>query len=322
MRVVARLMFQALGGNKSAKTLASRYGLRGPHGFGRRFVAGESVADAIEVARQLEASGFQHTLAVLGETAATMADADRATRAHLALFNEIAAAGIGRDVSVKLTQLGLTVDRATCVDNLRRILDGAAAHELFVRIDMEDSRYTQVTFDIFDTLWQLGYRNAGIAVQSYLPRSMADVKRLNTLGARVRLVKGAYREPRKVAYQKKEQVDAAFIEIMQVLLTEGVQPAIATQDPAMLAATARVRRRAIDRRRSLRDPDGVRHPAGPAGAAGAGGAQGANLGAFWARVVPLFDAPAGRTAGERRLGRPQPASRTLTAAVSPFAHGT
>ena len=238
MRVVARLMFQAVGGNKSAKTLASRYGLRGPHGFGRRFVAGESVADAIEVARQLEASGFQHTLAVLGETAATMADADRATRAHLALFNEIAAAGIGRDVSVKLTQLGLTVDRATCVDNLRRILDGAAAHELFVRIDMEDSRYTQVTFDIFDTLWQLGYRNAGIAVQSYLPRSMADVKRLNSLGARVRLVKGAYREPRKVAYQKKEEVDAAFIEIMQVLLTEGVQPAIATQDPAMLAATA------------------------------------------------------------------------------------
>jgi proline dehydrogenase len=237
MRVVSRLMFQALGGNKSAKSLASRYGLRGPHGFGRRFVAGESAADAIEVARQLEASGFQHTLAVLGETAATMADADRATRAHLALFNEIAAAGIGRDVSVKLTQLGLTVDRATCVDNLRRILDGAAAHELFVRIDMEDSRYTQVTFDIFDTLWQLGYRNAGIAVQSYLPRSMADVRRLNTLGARVRLVKGAYREPRKVAYQKKEEVDAAFIEIMQVLLTEGVQPAIATQDPAMLAAT-------------------------------------------------------------------------------------
>ena len=167
-----------------------------------------------------------------------MADADRATRAYLALFNEIAAAGIGRNVSVKLTQLGLTVDRATCVDNLRRILDGAAAHELFVRIDMEDSRYTQVTFDIFDTLWQLGYRNAGIAVQSYLPRRMDDVRRLNTLGARVRLVKGAYREPRKVAYQKKEQVDAAFIEIMQVLLTEGVQPAIATQDPAMLAATA------------------------------------------------------------------------------------
>ena len=100
------------------------------------------------------------------------------------LFDEIAAAGIGRNVSLKLTQLGLTVDRATCVDNLRRILDGATPHEFFVRIDMEDSRYTQVTFDIFDTLWQQGYRNAGIAVQSYLPRTLEDVRRMNTLGAR------------------------------------------------------------------------------------------------------------------------------------------
>ena len=238
MRFVAQVMFQALGGNKSMKSLASRYGLRGAHGFARRFVAGESTADAVAVARQLEASGFRATLAVLSETAATMADADRATREHLAIFNEIAAAGIGRDVSVKLTQLGLTVDRATCVDNLRRILDGAAPPDFFVRIDMEDSRYTQVTFDIFETLWQLGYRNAGLAVQAYLPRTPADVRRLNGLGARVRLVKGSYREPRRVAYQKQEQVDAAFIEIMQVLLTEGVQPTIATHDPAMLAATA------------------------------------------------------------------------------------
>ena len=238
MRFVSQVMFQALGGNKSMKSLASRYGLRGAHGFARRFVAGESAADAIAVARQLEASGFQATLAVLSETAATMADADRATREQLAIFNEIAAAGIGRDVSVKLTQLGLTVDRATCVDNLRRILDGAAPHDFFVRIDMEDSRYTQVTFDIFDTLWQLGYRNAGLAVQAYLARSPADVRRLTGLGARVRLVKGSYREPRRVAYQKQEQVDAAFIEIMQMLLTEGVQPTIATHDPAMLAATA------------------------------------------------------------------------------------
>ena len=112
------------------------------------------------------------TLDFLGESVATMADADRATRAYLAMINEIAAAGIGRNLSLKLTQLGLTVDRATCVDNLRRILDGATPHDFFVRIDMEDSRYTQVTFDIFETLWQQGYRNAGIVVQSYLPRTL------------------------------------------------------------------------------------------------------------------------------------------------------
>ena len=175
-----------------------------------------------------------------------MAEADRATRAYLATINEIAAADIGRNLSLKLTQLGLTVDRATCVDNLRRILDGATPHDFFVRIDMEDSRYTQVTFDIFETLWQQGYRNAGMVVQSCLPRTPEDVRRMNALGARVRLVKGAYREPRRVAYQSKAQVDAAFIELMRVLLTEGTFPAIATHDPAMLDAT-----RAFARERNI-----------------------------------------------------------------------
>jgi proline dehydrogenase len=129
------------------------------------------------------------------------------------------------------------VDRATCVDNLRRILDPAGTHNFFVRIDMEDSRYTQVTLDIFETLWQQGYRNAGIVLQSYLPRSMVDARRMNELGARVRLVKGAYSEPRGVAYQSKAQVDATFIEIMRLLLTDGTSPAIATHDPAMIDAT-------------------------------------------------------------------------------------
>ena len=232
------------------KTLASRYGFRTERSFVRRFVAGESVDDAIAAARRLEAAGMTQTLDFLGESVATMAEADRATRAYLATINEIAAAGIGRNLSLKLTQLGLTVDRATCVDNLRRILDGATPHDFFVRIDMEDSRYTQVTFDIFETLWQQGYRNGGIAVQSYLPRTLGDVRRMNTLGARVRLVKGAYREPRRVAYQSKGQVDAAFIETMRVLLVEGTYPAIATHDPAMLDATrsfARERGIASDR---------------------------------------------------------------------------
>jgi proline dehydrogenase len=232
------------------KTLASRYGFRTERSFVRRFVAGESVDDAIAAARRVEAAGMTQTLDLLGESVATMAEADRATRAYLATINEIAAAGIGRNLSLKLTQLGLTVDRATCVDNLRRILDGATLHDFFVRIDMEDSRYTQVTFDVFETLWQQGYRNGGIAVQSYLPRTLEDVRRMNALGARVRLVKGAYREPRRVAYQSKGQVDAAFIETMRVLLAEGTYPAIATHDPAMLDATrsfARERGIAADR---------------------------------------------------------------------------
>jgi proline dehydrogenase len=236
MRAVSKAIFHALAASKGMKTLASRY-VRTDRSFVRRFVAGESAADAIAAARRVEAAGLAQTLDFLWESVATMAEADRATRAYLATINEIAAAGIGRNISLKLTQIGLTVDRATCVDNLRRVLDGAMAHDCFVRIDMEDSRYTQVTFDIFETLWQQGYRNGGIAVQSYLPRTLADVRRLNALGARVRLVKGGYREPRRVAYQSKGQVDAAFIETMHVLLAEGTYPAIATHDPAMIDAT-------------------------------------------------------------------------------------
>jgi proline dehydrogenase len=123
------------------------------------------------------------------------------------------------------------------VDNLRRVLDRAAAGEFMVRIDMENSPYTQVTLEIFDTMWQQGYRNAGVVLQSYLPRSLADAVRLIELGARIRLVKGAYNEPPGVAYQDKKDVDSAFVEIMKLLLVGGNYPAIATHDPAMIDAT-------------------------------------------------------------------------------------
>ncbi len=119
-----------------------------------------------------------------------MAEADAATRTIIRLIDQIAEAGIGRHLSLKLTQIGLTVDRATCVDNLRRVLDPATAKDFFVRVEMEDSRYTQVTLDVFEILWQQGYRNVGPVIQAYLPRSVDDVGRRNRLGARVRLVKG------------------------------------------------------------------------------------------------------------------------------------
>jgi proline dehydrogenase len=236
---VSKAIFHALAENKGMQSLASRYGMRHHQSFARRFVGGETVPDAIAVARQIAASGMTHTLHYLGESVATMAEADAATRTYIGVLDEIAASGIDRNVSLALTQLGLTVDRATCVDNLRRILDPASASDFFVRIDMEDSRYTQVTVDIFETLWQQGYRNAGLALQAYLPRSREDARRMNGLGARVRLVKGAFREPRAVAYQTKTDTDAAFVDIMQLLMTEGTRPAIATHDPAMIEATKR-----------------------------------------------------------------------------------
>ena len=234
---VSKAFFHTLAGSQGLKQLASRYGMRGSNSFARRFIAGETVDEAIEAARAIEAKGLTQTLDLLGESVATMAEADTATRAYLAVIDRIVAAGVGRNISLKLTQLGLSIDRATCVDNLRRILDAAGAHDFFVRIDMENSPFTQVTMEVFETMWQQGYRNAGIVLQSYLPRSVQDATRCNALGARVRIVKGAYKEPRGVAYQDKAQVDAAFIDIMKLLLAGGVYPAIATHDPAMIAAT-------------------------------------------------------------------------------------
>ncbi|CAN5862963.1 proline dehydrogenase [soil metagenome] len=236
IQIVSNVFFATLAGSTSLKSLASRYGMRGPRSFARRFIAGETIEEAIAAARIVEASGLQQTLDLLGESVASMAEADTATRVYLEVLDKIVASGVGRNVSLKLTQLGLTIDRATCVDNLRRILDAAQRHDFFVRIDMENSPFTQVTLDVFETMWQQGYRNVGVVLQSCLPRSEADARRMNELGARVRIVKGAYQEPRAVAYQDKAQVDAAFVEITKLLLSGGTYPAIATHDPAMIAA--------------------------------------------------------------------------------------
>jgi proline dehydrogenase len=236
---VSKAFFHSLAGSQPLKRLASRYGMRATDSFARRFIAGETIEEAIAAVRTIEATGLLHTLDLLGESVHTMAEADAATRAYLSTMERVVAAGIGRGLSLKLTQLGLTIDRATCVDNLRRILDRAGADDFFVRVDMENSPYTQVTLDVFETMWQQGYRNVGIVLQSYLRRTRADAERMNELGASVRLVKGAYQEPTRVAFQRKSEVDGAFVGIMELLLANGQNHAIATHDPAMIEATRR-----------------------------------------------------------------------------------
>jgi proline dehydrogenase len=233
----SKALFYALSRSALLKTLASKYGMATSESFARRFIAGETIDEAIEASRRLQARGFLLTLDYLGESVRTLEEATAATREYVRLLDVIVASGIERNVSLKLTQLGVGVDRATCVDNLRRILDAATTHDFFVRIDMENSPFTAVTLDIFETMWQQGYRSAGVVLQSCLPRSEADAARMNALGARVRLVKGAYKEPREVAYQSKPEVDAAFVRIMRLLLAGGNYPAIATHDPAMIEAT-------------------------------------------------------------------------------------
>jgi proline dehydrogenase len=246
----SKAFFYALSRSATLKRLASTYGMATPDSFARRFIAGEAIDEAIDCARRIQSQGFLLTLDYLGESVRTLEEATAATREYVRLMDVIVASGIERNVSLKLTQLGVDVDRATCVDNLRRILDPAAKHGFFVRIDMENSPYTEVTLEIFETLWQQDYRNIGVALQAYLHRTERDVRRMNELGARVRLVKGAYKEPASVAYQQKTEVEAAFNRLTRLLLDEGTYPAIATHDPATIAATrehAAARRISSDR---------------------------------------------------------------------------
>ena len=229
-------MFSLLARSVTLKRFASRYGMT-PNGFARRFIAGETITEAIEAARVTQGRGMHVALDYLGESVSTTKAAIAASREYVQLMETIVASGIERNISLKLTQLGLTIDKATCVDNLRRILEPAARHQFFVRIDMESSRYTQLTLDVFETVWSLDFRNVGIALQSSLHRTEQDVRRMNELGARVRLVKGAYKEPASVAFQLKADVDAAYTRQMRLLLDHGVYPAIATHDEEIIAET-------------------------------------------------------------------------------------
>ena len=228
----AKAVFHLLAQSDTLRAVASRYGMRSRSAFARRFIAGETVEEAIAAARDIEARGLLQTLDYLGESVSSLAEADAATKDYLRVADAITQAGVIRNLSLKLTQLGLDVDRASAIDNLRKILERAQG--FFVRIDMESSAYTDVTLNIVDILWQQGYRNIGVVLQADLYRTVADEERISALGARVRLVKGAYRESKAVAYQKKADVDAQFAALTRRLLERGHYPAIATHDIAMI----------------------------------------------------------------------------------------
>jgi proline dehydrogenase len=233
----SKAFFHLLARSSFLKKVASTYGMRAPTSFARRFIAGETIGEAVEAARAVERAGLMQTLDYLGESVATLDEAEAATDEYVRIIDTIVAANIGRNLSLKLTQLGVDVDRTAAVGNLRRILDHASG--FFVRIDMEGSAYTETTLEIFETLWGAGYRNVGVVLQSDLYRTDKDVDRMNDLGARIRLVKGAYREPRSLAYPRKADVDLNYARLMKRLLVEGHYPAIATHDPAMIECAKR-----------------------------------------------------------------------------------
>jgi proline dehydrogenase len=220
--------------SRIAKAVVTRTPLRA---MSRRFVPGETVDDLLGAIREANAEGLTATGNYLGESVHDEPNARRAADVYLSVLDRIHAEGLDGNVSLKFTQLGQDISERFLAQNLGRVLERARETESFIRFDMEGSEYTQRTLDAFEKLWDQGWRNIGVVLQSYLKRSAGDVTRMNELGARVRLCKGAYAEPPEVAYQERDRVAASFVELMQLLLAEGNYPAIATHDEAMIEAT-------------------------------------------------------------------------------------
>jgi len=221
--------------NRLARKLASR------------FVAGETVDEAITTLRDLNGSNLSASLDLLGESVLHAEEAQRACKTYLEVLERIHTAKANANVSVKLTQMGLDIDEQLCLGNMRSIIGQAKQHGSFVRIDMEQSSYTARTLQLFTDVFYPAFGNAvGVVLQSYLRRTAADVDAMISLGARVRLCKGAYQEPEDVAFPEKRDVDANYIACMERLLERGNYPGIATHDVSIIGhAKAFAKKRAI-----------------------------------------------------------------------------
>ena len=201
-----------------------------------RFVAGETLDEALVALQRLRDAGLRTTVDVLGEAVTSVADAAAAADEYIATLDALAARGLDRNVSVKLSQMGLGLDDDACRSNVRRILERAAEHEAFVRIDMEDHTTTDATLALWRDLRPInaGRGDSGVVIQAALRRTPADVDALIAERARIRLCKGAYVEPASVAFPDKFDVDAAYGRLMERLLADGAFPAIATHDERLI----------------------------------------------------------------------------------------
>lgn len=213
-----------------------------------RFVAGETIDTAMAALRDLNAARISASLDLLGESVSRAEEARGARDVYVQLLDRIHAAGAEANVSVKLTQMGLDIDEALCLENLRAILVRARQYASFVRIDMEGSAYTQRTLDFFTrTVYPEFGNTVGVVLQSYLRRTAADVDAMIALGARVRLCKGAYKEPADIAFPDKHDVDANYVSCMERLLEHGNYPGLATHDEKLIThARAFAKGRRID----------------------------------------------------------------------------
>jgi proline dehydrogenase len=204
----------------------------------RRFVAGETLDDAMQAARPLNDRHIGVSLDHLGENVTDAREAEATAAEYITTLDRIRAEGAEANISIKLTALGLDIDAGLCATNLERVLCAARERDIFVRVDMEGSEYTQRTLDLVTQMRQR-YANVGTVVQTMLYRTPSDVETLIERRVRVRLVKGAYLEPATVAFPKKADVDEQYLRLMERLLERGVYPALATHDETIIAAARR-----------------------------------------------------------------------------------
>ncbi|MFL5654916.1 MAG: proline dehydrogenase family protein [Ktedonobacteraceae bacterium] len=214
---------------------------RATRSVSRRFVAGEVLDDAIQATRVLNQRGMHVSLDHLGENVSDAREAKSAARDYITILDTIKQTGVDANISIKLTALGLDISQELCEENVCNILENAGKYPIFVRIDMEASAYTERTVDITLRMHQQ-FEHVGTVIQSCLYRSKQDVEQLIAEGVRIRLVKGAYQEPKEVAFQNKSDVDDNYVQLMRMLLLKGNYPALATHDEAIINAACKYAR--------------------------------------------------------------------------------
>jgi proline dehydrogenase len=249
--VLVRNFIFWLSTKRSVTDRIARRGMK--YGFARRFIAGESLEEALVASQELCSQGRRISLNHLGENVTSEAAASEVCAGYIHMLEELRAKNLAGNISIKLTQLGLDINKELCRAMAREIAARAAALSRTIEMDMEGSRYTDVTLDIFEAV-QREIGNCGVAVQAYLYRSEKDLLRLAPVKPKIRLVKGAYREPKHIAFQKKSDVDANFRKLTTLLLEGAARgsflPALASHDPAMVAhAQAEVARLKLDKSR-------------------------------------------------------------------------
>jgi len=212
-----------------------------------RYVAGETLGDAVALVKSLNAEGCMATLDVLGEDVTRREETEQTVLDYQRALGEISARGLDSNVSVKLSALGLKLDPAECRRQFGRIVEAARSRGIFVRIDMEDSSVTEETIRIFlETRQQ--YEKVGIVLQAYLRRSLADARRIAAVGGNVRICKGIYVEPPAIAFQDRDEIRDSYVELLDTLLDAGCYVGIATHDPQLVdRARATISRRKLAR---------------------------------------------------------------------------